>query len=75
MKTFRALAGKRICQINYPENISTLVLHILGRENVLVYFTLRTKKNDVLNVANFFKHSLQLNICSYDQNDLPVKKK
>ena len=41
----------------------------------MVDFTLRTKKNDVLNVANFIKHSLQLNICSYDQNDLPVKKK
>ena len=72
LKTFRALVDKRIRWINYLENINTVIRYIPGKENVLSDFILRTiKKEEVLNVVNCY--SLQLDLCSYDQNDLRVK--
>ena len=72
LKTFRALVDKRIRWINYLENINTVIRYIPGKENVLSDFISRTiKKEEVLNVVNCY--SLQLDICSYDQNDLRVK--
>ena len=71
-KTFRALVDKRIRWINYLENISTVICYISEKENVLSDFISRTiKEEEVLNVVNCY--SLQLDICSYDQNDLRVK--
>ena len=72
LKTFRALVDKKIRWINYFENIITVIRYIPGKENVLCDFILKTiKKEEVLNVVNCY--SLQLDICSYDQNDLRVK--
>ena len=72
LKTFRALVDKRIRWINYLENINTVIRYIPGKENVLSDFISRTiKKEEVLNVVNCY--SLQLDLCSYDQNDLRVK--
>ena len=72
LKTFRALADKRIRWINYLENINTVIRYIPGKENVLSDFISRTiKKEEVLNVVNCY--SLQLDLCSYDQNDLGIK--
>ena len=72
LKTFRALVDKRIRWINYLENINTVIRYIPGKENVLSDIISRTiKKGKVLNVVNCY--SLQLYLCSYDQNDLGVK--
>ena len=73
LKTFKALVGKRICWINYLQNSNTGIRYIPGKESVLSDFISRTiKKEDVLNVVNCY--SLQLKICSYDPNDLHLKR-
>ena len=72
LKTFKALVDKRIRWINYLENLNTVIRYIPGKENVLSDFISRNiSKDEELNVASFY--SLQLDIASYDENDLRIK--
>ena len=72
LKILKALVDERIRWINYLENINTFIRYIPSKENVLNDFISRTiKREEVLNVAN--SYSFQLDIYSYDPNDLRVK--
>ena len=71
LKTFKALVDKIIRCINYLENINTVIRCIPRKENVLSDFISRTIKKEILNDVTCY--SVQLNIYSYDQNDLHVK--
>ena len=44
LKTFKALVDKRICSINYQENINTVIRYIPGTEKVVSGFISRTIK-------------------------------
>ena len=67
LKNVKALLDKRISWINYFENINPVTRYITRKENVLSFISRTTKKEEVLNVVNCY--SLQLDICSYYQDD------